>query len=90
MLPEPDRFKALPGRGVEAAVLGYDVHIGNMAWMEACGVDLAGEGTARQLQQDLEERVRHRIEAFSIFFNAFPIKILLLSASCTGSDMLLP
>ena len=63
VLPEPDSFKALPGRGVEAVVLGYDVHIGNMAWMEACGVELAAEGRAKQLQQELEARSRHGMDA---------------------------
>lgn len=60
-LLEPESFKALPGRGVEATVLRHRVYIGNMAWMAACGVDLDSDGgrlaaqNARSVQQSLEE-----------------------------------
>ncbi len=39
--PEPDGFRAIPGRGVEATVGGHEVLLGNLQLMQDCGIDVA-------------------------------------------------
>ena len=38
-LPDPEAFKTLPGRGIEAQVDGKRVHAGNLRLMEELGID---------------------------------------------------
>lgn len=49
-LEEPTDFRAVPGQGLEAMVAGHLVHVGNEAWMKACGAHCAAAADAERLQ----------------------------------------
>jgi len=49
---EPDSFKALPGRGVVASVLGEEVLIGNRALLAERGVQVPLEAEARAVRRE--------------------------------------
>ncbi len=43
-LSEPEKFEAVPGRGIRAGIRGREVLLGNLAFMEERGVKTAGLG----------------------------------------------
>ncbi|CAE8623514.1 unnamed protein product [Polarella glacialis] len=80
LLSDPESFKALPGRGVEAVVLGHRVHVGNMAWMRSSGVDLeSAEGQAEAaLAQEAQTTLEQ--EGQTVVFVAVDGRLTLLTA----------
>eukprot|EP00440_Ansanella_granifera_P075009 gb/GFBE01081406.1/.p1 GENE.gb/GFBE01081406.1/~~gb/GFBE01081406.1/.p1 ORF type:complete len:1098 (+),score=217.12 gb/GFBE01081406.1/:1-3294(+) len=54
-LRDPEAFKASPGRGVEATVLGHSVRIGSLSWLGAGGACISEEAAqAKEIQARLE------------------------------------
>ncbi len=53
VVPPPDRFVSVPGKGVEASVAGHDILLGNSSFMAERSVDIEGlEQPARQFAEE--------------------------------------
>eukprot|EP00931_Biecheleriopsis_adriatica_P045142 TRINITY_DN25873_c0_g1_i1.p1 TRINITY_DN25873_c0_g1~~TRINITY_DN25873_c0_g1_i1.p1 ORF type:complete len:1096 (-),score=269.60 TRINITY_DN25873_c0_g1_i1:5-3172(-) len=51
-LREAEDFQATPGSGIEATVLGHKVHVGNLQFMQSCGVDISAASSSHQALED--------------------------------------
>lgn len=73
---EPEAFRAEPGRGVEASVLGHRVHVGNLEWVLQAAAEQGGAAPveAQRLQAQLEACGK------SVLFVAVDGKICVLAA----------